>query len=74
MMTMKDLEILNKCYEEASKEMAAASAAIAEKVCDRMWPTKDEIDRYRKARISAESTRRDLEYCIHLELAELLNT
>lgn len=74
MMTKHDLDILNKCHEDAVKEMASASAAIAEKICDKKWPTQEEIDRYRKARIGAEATRRDLEYCINLELAELLET
>lgn len=71
-MNTHDLDILNKCHDDAVKEMASASAAIAEKVCERKWPDKDEIDRYRKARLSAEATRRDLEYCIQLEVVELL--
>lgn len=74
MMTKHDLDILNKCHDDAVKEMASASAAIAEKICDKKWPTQEEIDRYRKARIGAEATRRDLEYCINIELSELLET
>ena len=74
MMTKHDLDILNKCHDDAVKEMASASAAIAEKICDQKWPSQEEIDRYRRARIGAEATRRDMEYCMNLELAELLET
>lgn len=74
MMTKHDLDILNKCHDDAVKEMASASAAIAEKICDKKWPSQEEIDRYRRARIGAEATRRDMEYCMNLELAELLET
>ena len=74
MMTKHDLDILNRCHDDAVKEMASASAAIAEKICDKKWPTQEEIDRYRRARIGAEATRRDMEYCMNLELAELLET
>ena len=74
MMTKHDLDILNRCHDDAVKEMASASAAIAEKICDKKWPSQEEIDRYRRARIGAEATRRDMEYCMNLELAELLET
>lgn len=74
MMTKHDLDILNRCHDDAVKEIASASAAIAEKICDKKWPTQEEIDRYRRARIGAEATRRDMEYCMILELAELLET
>ena len=71
-MTKHDLDILNRCHDDAVKEMASASAAIAEKICERKWPTKEEIDRYKKARLGVQATVRDLEYCMNLELAELL--
>lgn len=71
--TKHDLDILNRCHDDALKEMASASAAIAEKICEKKWPTQEEIDKYRKARIGVEATRRDLEYCIGMELSELLD-
>ena len=73
-MTKHDLDILNRCHDDAVKEMASASAAIAEKICERKWPTQEEIDRYRKARLGVQATARDLEYCMSLELAELLES
>lgn len=72
-MTPHDLDILNRCHDDAVKEMAAASAEIADSVCCDRWPTKLQIDRYRRAKIGVDATRRDLEYCLHLEIAELIN-
>jgi len=74
MMTKHDLDILNRCHDEALKEMASASAAIAESICDKKWPAQEEINRYRVAKLGVQSTARDLEYCITLELRELLET
>lgn len=73
-MTAQDLDILNKCHDEALKEMASAAQAMAEKICERKWPAADEIERYRKARLRVQATARDLEYCMALELRELLET
>ncbi|MBR6448397.1 MAG: hypothetical protein IKS96_07060 [Fibrobacter sp.] len=73
MLTMKDYNILKKCNEVAERELAAAASLIAEKICERKWPEKSEIDRYRIAKISAQSTRNDLDYCMTLELHEILS-
>ena len=71
-MTTHDLDILNKCHDEAVKELASAAQDMAEKICERKWPTQEEVDRYKKARLGVQATARDLEYCMNLELAELL--
>ena len=74
MMTMKDMKILERCHAEAVKKMGDAATAIAEYVIEGHRPTQDMVEYYRAAKLGVESTRRDLEYCINLELAELLET
>lgn len=73
-MTKHDLDLLNRCHDDAVKEALSAATAIADAVCDHRKPTDDEVKRYKVARLGVESTRRDLEYCISLEFAELLST
>lgn len=72
MMTMQDMKILERCHADAVKKMGYAAAAIAECVAEGHWPTKNMLDDYRTAKLGVESTRRDLEYCLQLELQELL--
>lgn len=73
MMTKRDLDILNKAYEDALKKMNSAAVAIAEDVADGEQPSKEMINEYKWCRLGVESTRRDLEYCISLEIAEIMD-
>lgn len=73
MMSRKDLEILDRCHEEALKEMGRTAVAIADSFSNGEVPPKQMLDDYRKAKLAVESTRRDIEYCITLELAEIMN-
>lgn len=73
MMSKHDMDILNRCHEDALKEMASAAADIAETVCDGKWPSKDQVDKYKLACIGVNATRKDLENCISMELDEILN-
>lgn len=72
-MTMTDLDALNRAHDGAVREMTRCATAIAEAVAEGRRPTKDDIDRYRVARIGVESTSRDLEYCMSLALAEVFD-
>ena len=71
MQTLHDMEILQRAYDDAVAEANSAAVAIAEIVADGHRPEKDDIDRYRVARLGVESTRRDLEYCLQIELASI---
>lgn len=71
-MTMQDMKILERNHSDAVKKMGDAATAIAEYVIDGHRPTQDMVEDYRAAKLGVESTRRDLEYCLQLELQELL--
>ena len=71
MQTLHDMEILQRAHDDAVAEANSAAVAIAELVAEGHRPGKDDIDRYRVARLGVESTRRDLEYCMGLALAEI---
>ena len=73
MMTKRDLDILNKVHEDACKKMADAAVAIAEAVLDGEKPSKAMISEYKWCRFGVESTRRDLEYALSLELAYIMD-
>lgn len=72
-MTQHDLDILNRDHDEAIKEMGGAAVAIAERACNGEKPTEEEVIRYMRAKLGVESTRRDLEYAIALELDEIMD-
>ena len=72
MMTMQDMKTLERCHSDAVKKMGDAATAIAECVIDGHRPTAEMVDEYRVAKLGVESTRRDLEYCLQLEIQELL--
>lgn len=74
MMTMKDLDALNRAHDWAVKELGSASIAIAETVSEGGMPTEDMLKAYSVAKLGVESTRRDLEHCLQLELAEIYST
>jgi hypothetical protein len=72
-MTSKDLDILNRCHEDAIRRMQAAAVAIAEAVAEGETPSKAMVNEYKWCRLGVESTRRDLEYCLAIELAEIMD-
>ena len=72
-MTSKDLDIMNRCHEGAIRRMQAAAVAIAEAVAEGETPSKEMVSEYKLSRLGVESTRRDLEYCLALELAEIMD-
>ena len=72
-MTSKDLDILNRCHEEAIRQMQAAAVAIAEAVAEGETPSKAMVDDYKCRRLGVESTRKDLEACLAIELAEIMD-
>ena len=73
MMTQKDLDILNRCHSDAIKAMQDAAVAIAEAVADGETPSKEMVNEYKWSRLGVESTRRDLENCLAIELAEIMD-
>lgn len=73
-MTMHDVRILERCHADAIKKMGDAATAIAECVLEGHRPTAEMVDDYREAKLGVESTRRDIEYCMQLELAEIEGT
>lgn len=74
MMTKHDLDLLNRCHDIAVKEMASASASIADVVASGYWPSHEQMENYRIAKKKVDATRKDLEYSITLELRELLES
>ena len=73
MMTLKDMDILNRAHEEAIRKMNAAAVAIAEDIADGEHPSKEMVSEYKWCRLGVESTRMDLEYCLAFELAEIMD-
>lgn len=73
MMTMTDLDALNRAHDGAVKEMNRCAVAIAEAVADGRKPTREEVDAYRVSKLGVESTSRDLEYCMSIALSEVLD-
>lgn len=73
MMTKRDMDILNRAHDEALRKMNAAAVAIAEDIADGETPSKEMVSEYKWSRLGVESTRRDLEYAISLELAYIMD-
>ena len=73
MMTKRDMDILNRAHEEALRKMNAAAVAIAEDIAEGEQPSKESISEYKWCRLGVESTRRDLEYALSLELAYIMD-
>jgi uncharacterized protein with PhoU and TrkA domain len=71
---MHDIRILERCHADAIKRMGDAASAIADTVLEGHRPTPEMVDDYREAKLGVESTRRDIEYCMQLELAEIEGT
>ena len=72
-MTMADFNILEREHDAAIAKAHSAATTIAELVTAGKQPERADIDRYVEARLGAESTRRDLETCISLEIDMALN-
>lgn len=71
MTTMKDMDLLNGAHDEAIRTMGDAAIAIAETVLEGGRPTEEMLRAYAFARLGVQSTRRDLEYVLSIELEEL---
>ena len=72
-MTMNDLDALNRAHDGACQELNRCAVAIAEQVLERRSVKKSDLKAYEVAKLGVESTRRDLEYCMGLALAEIYN-
>lgn len=70
-MTMKDMAALNRAHDLAIEEMNRCAVVIAESVLEKKSTTSADIKAYQVARLGVESTRRDLENCLSMELSEL---
>lgn len=71
-MTMKDYSELEREHSAAVAEATSAATAIAELVAAGEQVTDQDLARYRTARLGVESTSRDLDYCMKLELSEIM--
>lgn len=70
-MTMADFNILEREHDAAIAKATSSATAIAELVAGKQ-PERADIDRYVEARLGVESTSRDLDYCLKLELSEIM--
>ncbi len=73
-MTLNDMRMLERAYEDALHEMFVAATAIADCVAFGHNIPLNLLKRYRVAKLGVESTRRDLEYCLSLEISEIMNS
>ena len=71
-MTIEDMAILQREHDAAVAEATSAATAIAELVSAGEQVTDQDLARYRTARLGVESTSRDLDYCLKLELHEIM--
>lgn len=71
-MSNHDLNILQKNHDEAVENMGRAAVAIAECALDGLKPAQWMLEEYRKQKVLAENSRRDLEYALSLELDEIM--
>ncbi len=70
-MTLTDCSILQKCYDEAVKKIQDAAIAVADEYACTGQVTKDTLNAYKISKLGVESTGRDLEYCLNLEIQEI---
>lgn len=73
-MTLNDMRILERSYEDALHEMFVVATAIADCVAYGRNIPLNLLKRYRVAKLGVESTRRDLEYCLSLEISEIMDS
>lgn len=71
-MTMNDMRMLERAYEDALRELSCSATAIADLVSDGQHVPEELLRRYWAAKLGVESTRRDLEYCLSLEISEIM--
>ena len=71
-MNINDMAILQREHDAAVAEATSAATAIAELVSAGEQVTDQDLARYRTARLGVESTSRDLDYCLKLELHEIM--
>jgi hypothetical protein len=73
-MTLNDMRILERAYEDALHEMFVAATAIADCVAYGRNIPLNLLKRYLVAKLGVESTRHDLEYCLSLEISEIMDS
>lgn len=71
-MNMTDFSVLDACYSGAVGEMADAAITIAENLVLGKKPSREEIMRFCKARLGVESTMRDIDENIHIEVEKIM--
>lgn len=72
-MTMNDMAILQREHDAAVAEAHSAATAIAELVADGKQVEESDVNRYRAAKLGVESTSRDMDYCLKLELSVIMS-
>lgn len=73
-MTLNDMQLLERAYEDALHEMFVAATAIADLVSNGQPVPEELLRRYWAAKLGVESTRRDVEYCLSLEISEIMDS
>lgn len=71
-MTLDDLAILRRQYENALDEMAEAAIDIADTLCTGKKPELKQMRRYSRAKLGVASTRRDIEENMEIEIEKTL--
>lgn len=71
-MTLDDLAILRRQYENALDEMAEAAIDIADTLCTGKKPELKQMRRYAKAKLGVASTRKDIEENLDIEIEKTL--
>lgn len=71
-MTLNDMRMLEHAYEDALRELSCSATAIADLVSDGLPVPENLLRRYWAAKLGVESTRRDVEYCLSLEISEIM--
>jgi hypothetical protein len=71
-MTLNDMRIPERAYEDALRELSCSATAIADLVSDGQPVPEELLRRYWAAKLGVESTRRDVEYCLSLEISEIM--
>lgn len=70
-MNLKDCNILQKCYDDAVKHMQDIAVTAVEEYINNGSISDDTIKAYKISLLGVASTRKDLEYCLDLEIQEI---
>ena len=70
-MNINDCAILKKCADDAIAHKNEVAVTLAEEYFNNGLVSKATLNAYHEARLGVESTQRDLEYCMGLELASI---